>query len=71
MRRDRERILALRPWLKSTGPRSVQGKRLVSGNALKHGLQSAEFLLLLKWAKSVEAVALALLTLSLTEKNHP
>ena len=33
-----------RPWLKSTGPKTDNGKTIVSGNALKHGARSAETL---------------------------
>jgi hypothetical protein len=29
-----------KPWLKSTGPTSFLGKKIVSQNALKHGLRS-------------------------------
>jgi len=29
-----------KPWLWSTGPRSLRGKRIVAGNAYKHGLTS-------------------------------
>jgi hypothetical protein len=37
-----ERIKALKPWLKSTGPQSITGKKKSSRNALKHGRHSAE-----------------------------
>jgi len=58
--KDRERILKTRPWIYSTGPRTQDGKSRVAHNAVKHGLCSAEFFLLLKWAASVEAAAEAL-----------
>ena len=32
-----ERIRATQPWLKSTGPRTAEGKARSSGNAYKHG----------------------------------
>lgn len=37
--RARERCLANQPWLRSTGPRTLEGKAVVSLNALKHGLR--------------------------------
>lgn len=37
-------IRLYRPWLKSTGPRSVAGRARCSGNALKHGMRSAPLL---------------------------
>lgn len=40
----RRLIMARRPWLKSTGPRSAEGKRRSSMNALKHGLRGAAWL---------------------------
>jgi hypothetical protein len=36
-----ERIKALKPWLKSTGPKTKSGKKRSSRNALKHGGRSA------------------------------
>lgn len=36
--RQRERIQTWRPWEKSTGPRSPEGKRAVGQNAFKGGL---------------------------------
>lgn len=37
----RRLIMARRPWLKSTGPRSAEGKRRSAMNAYKHGLRCA------------------------------
>ena len=41
---QRERLAALirhaKPWLKSTGPRTPQGKIIAARNSMKHGLYS-------------------------------
>lgn len=37
------RILARKPWLKSTGPRSPAGKKRCRMNGLKHGARSADW----------------------------
>jgi hypothetical protein len=37
-----ERIRALKPWLKSTGPKTKAGKKRSSKNAVQHGLRKAE-----------------------------
>ena len=39
--RLRASIQRKQPWLRSTGPRSVQGKEQSSMNALRHGIRSA------------------------------
>lgn len=36
----RERALENKPWEKSTGPRTKDGKRISSGNAFRHGYRS-------------------------------
>ena len=33
----RQKIRAWKPWTRSTGPRTAAGKKIVAGNALKHG----------------------------------
>ena len=38
--RQSERIRSCKPWLKSTGPRSAAGKKVVSLNAWRHGGRS-------------------------------
>ena len=38
----RERIMRVRPWEKSTGPRTVEGKARACMNAYRHGERSAE-----------------------------
>jgi len=40
--RLRESVQKTRPWEKSTGPCTDEGKRIASRNALKHGLRSAK-----------------------------
>lgn len=40
--RAAEQIRTWRPWEKSTGPRTDEGKATSSANALKHGARSAE-----------------------------
>ena len=44
----RETALRVRPWEKSTGPRSNVGKERSRLNALKHGMRSAEAVALRK-----------------------
>ena len=39
---SRERILRVKPWLRSTGPRTAAGKARSSRNALQHGFYGAE-----------------------------
>ncbi len=39
-----EKIRQWKPWLKSTGPRTIPGKYKTSQNALKHGLRTAEWI---------------------------
>lgn len=39
---SRERILRVKPWLRSTGPRTAAGKARSSRNALQHGYYGAE-----------------------------
>src|SRR5690606_36624796 len=45
-REQAARIRKLKPWLRSTGPRSEAGKAKTRLNAQKHGLRSAELALL-------------------------
>ena len=42
--KQRKAIYRWRPWEKSTGPKSAEGKSAVAKNALKHGARSREFL---------------------------
>ena len=39
-----ELIRALKPWQKSTGPRTDEGRARASSNALKHGFRSRPFI---------------------------
>jgi hypothetical protein len=42
--RQRAAIYRWRPWDRSSGPKSAEGKATVSRNAWKHGHRSAAFL---------------------------
>lgn len=48
---QRLRIRAQKPWLKSTGPRSVAGKATSARNATRHGLNGARYRLLVEWMR--------------------
>lgn len=39
---SRERIARVQPWLRSTGPKTLEGKARSSRNALFHGYYGAE-----------------------------
>jgi len=41
-RKQSEAIRKWKPWQRSTGPKTVEGKSRVSLNAFKHGMRSAE-----------------------------
>lgn len=43
--RQRQAVLihGWKPWKRSTGPKSEDGKATASGNAMKHGMRSAEW----------------------------
>ena len=43
-----ELIKKIQPWLKSTGPKSDEGKSISSQNALKHGVRSKNTIAVLK-----------------------
>jgi hypothetical protein len=49
--RYRRMMLRRRPWVLSTGPRSVEGKRRVRLNARKHGLRSRVLLALARYVR--------------------
>jgi len=61
--RQAQKIREWKPWQKSTGPRTPEGKRKVSQNAYKHGFRGPaykEICRLLRWqrdfVKAVEAI---------------
>lgn len=41
--RQAERMRKTKPWLKTTGPVTAEGKEAVKNNALKHGFRSREY----------------------------
>lgn len=41
-RKQAENCRRMKPWTKTTGPKTEQGKRAVRDNALTHGLRSVE-----------------------------
>ena len=50
----RAALAAGQPWSLSTGPRSELGKRTVSGNALKHGLDTLAFKFAVRYCIAAE-----------------
>ena len=58
--KSRSRILQVKPWLKSTGPKTLEGKARLIHLRKQHGLYSEEFQLMMQWADSIEALAVAL-----------
>jgi len=40
--RQREIIIKSKPWEKSTGPKTLEGKEIVACNPIKHGLFTPE-----------------------------
>jgi hypothetical protein len=38
--KQRKAIYAWRPWERSTGPKTLEGKQAVASNAFKHGMRS-------------------------------
>lgn len=75
VRRERqaELIRARKPWLRATGPKTAQGKKRSSRNALKHGMDSAQtlrFIRLLRAQKAFMARAKALTRAERREIQH-
>jgi len=52
--RYRAMILDRKPWERSTGPRTVGGQRVVGGNAVTHGLDTAAFRAAMRYVDRVE-----------------
>ena len=46
-----DRIRSQKPWLKSTGPRTVRGRLASSRNATRHGGYSAEFKMICQYLR--------------------
>lgn len=53
---QRERILKNKPWEKSTGPKTTQGKEKSSQNALKTGYRTKELLAIRKYLRDSRRV---------------
>jgi hypothetical protein len=68
---SRERILRLKPWLLSTGPKTAEGKARLRHLRRVHGLQGEELRLLLTWAKGVETMATAVAENQPTQSYNP
>lgn len=78
-----QRALVTKPWDKSTGPRTIAGKRISARNSYKHGFYSYE-ITLIKWYARFAATRLKQLNVHINlklqkqrnelitqEKGHP
>jgi len=61
-----ELIRGTKPWLKSTGPRTEQGKARSASNALKHGFRSRAFIELVRNERQLIRDAGAMIALAKT-----
>lgn len=59
----RAAVALRKPWLESTGPRTVRGKRATAQNRLKHGAYSRVLELAMAYSDAVEAAANRLRTI--------
>ncbi len=63
-----QNIQKTRPWTKTTGPRTPEGKAAITTNALKHGTRSATFITLRKTLRA-QRTALTALSLDTPRKS--
>lgn len=53
----RQAVALRRPWLVSTGPRTISGKRSAAQNSRRHGAGSMAFRAAMAYCREVEAAA--------------
>ncbi|MCB1783936.1 MAG: hypothetical protein KDI13_08055 [Alphaproteobacteria bacterium] len=68
-RKQSENIRKTKPWTKTTGPRTPEGKEAVSQNALKHGLHSADIQELRRLLRHQKACVKSVLARQNTQKT--